>query len=255
MNDNQEITLVLGDAQIPFEDEALIEQMITYAGNLLPNYIQLIGDWWDFPQLSTKFHRKRVSPGELMRDLEKGFGYINRLALTGAEVRFVPGNHEERWTSYAEEKAPEFQGMFNDRWSFHDILTEACPKIILPKPFHYGAYQEHRGFLFKHGEAAGTNATSKELDIEGSSGMSGHTHRAGSFYKTDRRGPHAWHHNPVLCNVEGENVPPGYRKAGGIRNEQQGCSLLIQSVVKGTERWVVVPIIAHHGTFAEVYPQ
>lgn len=76
----------------------------------------------------------------------------------------------------------------------------------------------YRNFMFKHGDVVRKDAayTAKaELEREGVSGSSGHTHRLGKHYRTLRGGAYCWIEGGCLCDLKPEYVK-------GIPNWQHG---------------------------------
>jgi hypothetical protein len=78
-------------------------------------------------------------------------------------------------------------------------------------------------FMWKHGDfVRNKSAVSAmaELERNGSSGASGHTHRLGMHYSTTRTGVAVWAESGCLCGLD-----PPYAKKGQKMNWQQGLSL------------------------------
>jgi len=93
-------------------------------------------------------------------------------------------------------------------------------------------------FLITHAEIirAHSGWTAKGMsDKHGGSGIHGHTHRLGSYYKTNRSGMYGWYENGCLCNLE-----PDYMVHP---NWQQGFSVI--TFTRGGRFWVEQMQIIH----------
>jgi len=204
-----EVAVVLADLQIPFQDKRALDVAFRYVEDTGPDFVVALGDWLDFPQLTTKFLRKATSPDQLMKDIRVAHEYLVELSQYAKKIIYIVGNHEERLANYILERAPDLQGLSKGGPLDLERLL-AVPNMQYVGP--YGEAWIHRSFVFKHGDFATTYTARKELEFEGSSGMSGHTHRFQTHMKTDRSGPHAWFCIGCLCNTKGPDMPPGVRR-------------------------------------------
>jgi len=222
-----ETAIVLADMQIPFQATPAIEGVLHYIYDEQPDMVVLLGDILDFPQLTTKFLRTRTDPNLLLEDIDTARGYIKHIETLAPEARiiYVAGNHEERLRKYVLECAPAFEALIGTGKALDLPTMLDCKKLE-----YYGPYSEpfiYNSFVFKHGDRTTTYAAAAELRAEGTSGMSGHTHRSQMASHTDRSGAHAWYSVGCLCNVSGSDMPPGYR--GGehvLRDQQQGFAVI-----------------------------
>jgi hypothetical protein len=65
----------------------------------------------------------------------------------------------------------------------------------------------YRDFLFKHGNLISKDAgmtARRELQSEGMSGASGHSHRLAQIYLRDRSGEYTWIESGCLCDLNPE---------------------------------------------------
>ena len=244
-----ERAVIVSDWQIPYEDPAAVRALMQYIGSRPPDLIVVLGDFWDFPQLTTKFVRRHTEPGSLEADLLRGREYLiemQTLAL-GAPIIFIEGNHEERLRRYIEEQAPAIRD-FLDTGGPLDLPTLIDPEDKVGMEY-YGPYGEawtYLSFVFKHGDHTGPYAAHKELVAEGSSGMSGHTHRFEVAARTDRGGAHAWYSIGCMCYTKGLRMPPGTVEGRNrVRDWQQGFA----EVVWDEGIFNVYPIIITSGSF------
>tara|TARA_Y100000310_G_scaffold39113_1_gene36699 strand:- start:1065 stop:1820 length:756 start_codon:yes stop_codon:yes gene_type:complete len=222
-----EIVLVMNDFQIPFHDEGAIACVEEVMVDLQPDVLVYLGDIFDFPGLSTKFRRSPDQRYNLKRELVTGAEIFLRHQRLVPHARriYVEGNHEARLRNYVIDLADELAAFTdtNGALSLPKLLRldEAGIEYVGP----YGAAWEHESFVFKHGDRATKNTSSAELVAEGTSGISGHTHRGGSTFNTTRSGAHVWYENFCLCHARGWKQPPSHVNSG-IPNWQQGFSVV-----------------------------
>lgn len=151
-------------------------------------------------------------------------------ALPNAKTRlWIGGNHEDRVHRYVVSHAQQFSGKMGTS------LNEALERIKFHNLFQIGKMNVewrdvHSGvFLGKlyvtHGVHAlqhSAYSARKHYDKYGCSVLHGHSHRLGSYYKTDLGGPKAAFENGCLCSLTGQ--PGDYTK--GIPNWQHGFSVV-----------------------------
>ena len=219
--------VVFNDLQRDYHDVQSLRAVEHYLEETQPDYLVYNGDIFDFPGLTDKFLRKPEDRFRLEHSLEKGremFAY-HRSLLPTAKFIYIKGNHEERLDNYIEARADELAFLLKDGRGLELGSLIDAPKHGIKMIGPYGEGWEYNGFLIKHGDTSIKYASEKELRDEGTSGMAGHNHRGGSFFKSNRGGAHAWYHNFCLCNLSGPNQPPGYKR-GGVRDWQQGFSVI-----------------------------
>ena len=51
------------------KDDRVIAPVFKYIQDVKPDFVIVLGDWLDFPQLTTKFLRKATDPDQLMKDI------------------------------------------------------------------------------------------------------------------------------------------------------------------------------------------
>lgn len=222
-----EKVVVMNDHQVPYQDGAAVAAVHKYVQDLQPHLIVIAGDMLDFAGLSTKFLRIRADKGRIMEDIAQARELLLDLQAKAPSARFVfiEGNHEARLRNYILERADEFEELNKEGGPL------SLPTLLnVPGLEYYGPYGEafvYRSFVFKHGEMTGKYAAARELIAEGSSGISGHTHRMQVYSRTDRAGAHAWYSNMCLCHVKGEPMPPGTVSGRNrVRDWQQGFATI-----------------------------
>lgn len=242
-----EKVVVVADAQVPFHDERTIEAIFQYIEDIHPTKAINLGDWLDFPYFSTKFISRQTPIQEIQRDINIARTHLEFLvANTDEDVEMIEGNHEYRLEKLILERAPYLEGFLSPD---EGALTMA--RILDVEGVNYiGPYGEayiHKSFVFKHGDRASKYSAALELADEGSSGMSGHTHRFQTHMHTDRSGPHAWYSIGCLCHIRGSKMPPGYRTGRSrSRNWQQGFAVIY---FNDDASFNVYPIVCHDSKF------
>ena len=243
----------MGDSQIPYHSPRAISTVLSFIRQNQDKITDVFwnGDILDFPALSLKFHRDPATKLRLKQDVRIFEGYRDKVSSLVPKARqwFIYGNHEERWVTYVEDKADELAWLLDDRLSLEALLgLQDNKKWTIVKP--YGEGVNWHGLFITHGTKVSAHSAytaRSEYLGNGTSGISGHTHRGGTHYHTDRSGPHAWFEGFCLCNTNsGEGpLPPGHTDVG-VRNQQQG--FLILEWVKDAhikpwgEMWSVTPV-------------
>ena len=216
--------VILSDHQARYNDLLTQRAYMTFLKDFQPDVVVNNGDLFDFAALSS-FRRTLTERASLMEDVAAGRNILmkQREVLPRARIMLIEGNHEERLSRYLLDHAealsdspsltlPQFVG-----------LDEFGVDYIGP----YGAGFDWHGVFVYHGARIAPHsayAARAELYDAGTSGVSGHTHRLGAHYYTDRRESHVWLENGCLCNIRGPKVPPSER-GPRVQNWQQGLSV------------------------------
>ena len=209
--------VVLSDMQIDYEDTKTLSAVHEFVRDFAPDTIVLNGDIIDFTSLS-HFRLTLAERTALEYQLDRLEGELHHLRdiAPAARIVYVLGNHEARLADYLVEHAPEL-AFLGDRGvlSFASITHLADYGVELIEP--YGAAYEWHGVTITHGKLIRQNTARANMETEGGSGITGHTHKLGSYFKTDRNGAHGWFESGCLCDLGA--TPPA---VPGIRNWQQG---------------------------------
>lgn len=194
--------MVMQDHHIPFHDQRVIHEMELFMEELQPKLLLYPGDIGDFYLLS-KFDKNPNRQDKLQSELTLVADMFarQRRICPNARMIFELGNHEDRLRRYLWSKAPELASL--------DALTvESLYKLKESEVEHIN-YAEgvkiNDLLMVTHGEAirAHSSYTAKSMsDKYGGSGIHGHSHRLGSFYKRDRFTVHGWWENGCLCDLE-----------------------------------------------------
>lgn len=206
--------VVINDLQIPWHDEPVINGLvIPFVRDLNPHGIVLNGDIVDCYQISD-FDKNPDHPDwTLEQEINHAKGLMGQFKTLKHKV-WIGGNHEDRWRRIA--------------WRHHKLkgMLKSFPEAFAMGDygFRYLNYGEvyglgkltvtHGEFVRKHSGDSGM-AT---LERMGTSVLVGHTHRMGSYYKTDTRGVHGAWENGCLCRLD-----PEYEH---FPNWQQGFSVV-----------------------------
>lgn len=233
--------VVLSDMQIPHHDRVTLGVVHRFLRNFQPDDLILNGDIADFAALST--YRLTLAQRESLSDevflLRLELSTLRNI-LPNTRIRYILGNHEERLAHYITDHAPELEWLADGPLSLEALAKTGELGIEVVAP--YGESVDWYGLMVTHGTIIRDNTAKANLIREGSSGVSGHTHRLSSYYKTDRSGTHAWYEGGCLCNLEGPHRPPPAHP--GVVDWQQG---FVVAYATGERAWTVyqVPIVGH----------
>lgn len=193
--------LILSDTHVPYHDKKAVALTLKIIKAFRPHTIIHIGDLLDFMGLARFDNKDPRKLGKLQDELDQAYGLLRdwREAAPNAEFYYLRGNHEYRLTKYVRNFAPEF----------HNLPGLTLPKMLSLddlqiKYIERGAMDYH-GLLVKHGDVvrsrSGYTATA-ELEKSGSSGLSGHTHRLGQVYSSNRSGMYTWVEAGCICRKD-----------------------------------------------------
>src|SRR3990167_5599245 len=192
--------LVVGDLQIPFQDDRAVAAMLNLAADLAPDFVYLIGDIIDFYAISSHL----PDPSRpLQQEIERTHRFLDDMnaATPSAAVRYyIEGNHEDRLRKYIWSHSPVL--------SENPMLTLSTQLGLTERGYIHITYPHgvlHNDLYLVHGDLVSKHSayTAKQmLDHYGMSGISGHTHRLGSHYKTTLGGPLGWWENGCLCLLD-----------------------------------------------------
>lgn len=195
------------------------DALLAFVRYYRPVRIFMLGDHVDFASLS----RFDKPVGDVLRigedvDACRKFLGLVRQSAPDARIHYLKGNHEVRfarhlWKNPAIAKLLESGGQDLPhflRFAEHGIEWEDS-----------GALMVNDRLIVKHGHMvrsrSGYTATG-ELERNGISGISGHTHRLGQVYKRSRAGMLTWVESGCLCQYD-----PDYME-GQLSDWLQGLS-------------------------------
>lgn len=189
--------MLSSDQQIPYHDKRAIDLWFKVMKSFKPDVVDYLGDTDDQACYSrftegrpTEFAAmiKAETPELIMPLMQKEaagakeFYAQTRKILPNAQLFSALGNHDVRIFDYMEKKLPEMieQATPNNLWGLDDFGYDYIYYGDLPRK-RFGDIHVH------HGNAVSQNAgesVRKDIESWGVSLVRGHSHRAGTFYKT-----------------------------------------------------------------------
>lgn len=226
----------LGDIHVPHHDHKAVALAVDFIRWFEPSHIYLIGDIVDFYALS-RFDRDPTRMLSLQDELDQCIAVLQsiRKAAPKAEIAYRDGNHEHRLLRMLWQK-PELSPL--KALQLAELLQFSAVGI---KHFPYNSKLSHKGFLVEHGDIVrkGSAYTAAGmLDRRQVSGITGHTHRLGTHFRTDASGDKVWLENGCLCDRNPEYII-------GEPNWQHGFT--VGRWIEASQRFFVeqVPIVGH----------
>jgi predicted phosphodiesterase len=200
----------LSDTHFPFPCEATLTIMKAVMKDVGPQIVVHHGDLLDCYQVSRyeKNPRHRVSLQEEIEQAARLLAEISAIA-PNAEKILIGGNHEDRlrriiWdTANSNPQAgqllqlpavaealewPKLLGLESIGWQWSDKKRILFDRLICK---HGNVVRKWSGYTAK-----------AEWEKYAKSGMSGHTHRTGSFIHRDHNGSHGWWELGCTCNTD-----------------------------------------------------
>lgn len=207
--------VLYGDMHKPFTDPAAEAVLFGIIKEAQPDVIGNLGDATDCYTIS----RYLTDPARLQSlqdDLDATRIHLHQISQLAPRARkiLLGGNHEDRlrkliWDlpgaarEFAKlrvfQKAmtwPSLLALDEIGWEFTDYMKQPVVGVI-PR------------LLLKHGDVVrkwSAWSAKGEWEKHARSGVSGHTHRLGTFYHRDLNGSHVWQEAGCLCNLEPEYV-------------------------------------------------
>lgn len=213
--------LVMGDWHVPYEDRAALACVIKLGVLINPDKIILEGDILDMWQLS-KFDKEPSRQYRIDKDIKQTYDRLMELRDTfpKAQIIYLFGNHEDRLRRYRWRVARELNSLkmlkLENLLKLDDLHIKYYTR---DKDVH-----QENALLFTHGSVVSQDSGATARRMVRKYGMSlvmGHTHRLGSYYKTDFPGVKGGWENGCLCD------PTLAKEWGqGFPDWQQGCSVV-----------------------------
>lgn len=189
--------VALGDIHFPFENTTSLEKATRFLIKYKPHYLVLLGDIVDCYSLS-RFDKdpRRILSLQTEFDLATMWISFISTALPTTKIIYIEGNHERRLQKY-----------LNSHPEISSLRTLTIPQLLhldelnVPyvKNFTLG------DLFFTHGEVvrkhSGQSARG-EMEVNDTSGISGHTHRLSHFFKTTTHRDLQWLEAGCLCSLE-----------------------------------------------------
>lgn len=193
--------LIMGDTHFPYHNKKALELVELFMREQQPDAIVYNGDLTDFYQVSV-FSKDPARMGQLQDDMDMTTQMFDRHSVfcPEAEKWFIMGTHEHRWMKYLQDKAAPTARLRSNRIENQYQLDDYG--------INYVGYERgllvNDTFLILHGDIAAAHSSytaKRHFEKKGGSGMCNHTHRLGSYYKTNRFGIYGWWENGCLCTL------------------------------------------------------
>lgn len=208
-----ETSVFLSDIHIPHQDKKAVAVSLKLIEDLQPSHIFLNGDIIDMYQCS-RYSKNPSRALEIQEDLDEltnFFGQLREVAPK-AKITYLEGNHENRIIRYLYDH-PEIAKLKSlqpkNLLGLEDFDIEWIP-----------ASKTHlyHGTVITHGDVVRSSSGQSakgQYDKYGTSGISGHTHRAGVYYHSDFSGDSFWVESGCLCELNPEYVTgkPNWQQA------------------------------------------
>lgn len=198
--------LVTNDWQIPFEDEKIVVKLfLPFLAWLQPDGIIINGDFIDNYELSD-FSKDPLKHNLFELERVKASSYLRfmREAAPKAKGVWLGGNHEDRTRRYLWKNAREMG--LDHRRVFTDCFKPSKYGFIY-MPYHsvirLGKLDVTHGSVVRAHSALSAKA---HFEKRGGSVLIGHTHRMGTYYRTNAKGVYAAFENGCLCRMDPEYV-------------------------------------------------
>lgn len=223
----------LHDWHVPYHDEMAVNCQLEFCKYLQPNEI-ILHELHDFYALS-RFNKNPSRAHQLQEEIDTTHALLKRLReyCPAATIRLLKSNHTDRLQRY----------LWSNAAALHGIRALELPALfnLAELNIKYAANYHHKGVLFKHGhivrQQSGYTANA-EYTREGTSGMSGHTHRLGAFYRTVRGGSYSWIEGGCACDLSPEYIEDD------VANWQHGLGLATFEAHGSQYHLQCIPIIA-----------
>jgi hypothetical protein len=251
--------LVASDLHFPHQHEGAFEVFLGLAERIRPTEIVIDGDAFDFSQIG-RYVRNPAHYVPIQTDIDLcRERVINRITTAAPDSvrRFIVGNHEEgRWNNYLFTRCPELA-------SLRCLTMEAVLGLTelgwVYQPYEYWVTDQ---LIIYHGDRHSSNlgggsamSARKEAIDMGCSGLTGHTHHAGAFYRRDRMGYRVWHEIGCLCDFRKMQAAGVTAKKTPTKTEDWAlcCALVHYRPGHSAFRVQLIPILEDKGRVFAIY--
>ena len=231
---NHQQVFVLSDMHIPFQDEETLANVFDCLVDSQPENIVLLGDILDCYSIS-RFSKRPDRMRNLQYEIDTFYKMMRELQkhLPNTDIHYVLGNHENR----LEKLVLDNPGLFG--------LSALTPSKLFRLDdlgiYYHKTKVKLNNFIYYHGDVvrkdASYTAKAEYMDHKMQDGVSGHTHRLGSYYSTYEQNTSAWFENGCLCKIEPDyindpdkaNWQHGFTVVDSYDGINQATSILIQN--------------------------
>ncbi len=209
--------LLIPDIHAPYQNDAALSSLISFSKWWKPDKIFIMGDLVDFYAIS-RFTKDPERALKLQDEIDVAYETLKQIrnANPNTPIVLIRGNHEYRLQKYLWSEAKELS-------SLRDLTVENLLNLkSLNIKYESTGRLKHRGVIFKHGDVvrkfAGYSAKG-EFEKSGMSGVSGHTHRAATYYHNNASGNYIWMECGCLCRLDAEYMEgetPNWQTGWGV---------------------------------------
>jgi len=196
------LVAVLGDIHVPYHDEKALKIALKIIKRYKPDQIKLIGDIVDFYSIS-KYMKDPGRITQLQDDIDKTKEILERIRDSSpkSKVEYLEGNHENRFDRVLKTKAPEL-------WCLRDLSVERQLDLKKLGIKYNTSHTDIGDFTYTHGTIVRKHSgyTARAHAEDHGSLIHGHTHRLGSYFRSDGRGYVQAHENGCLCDLKPEFI-------------------------------------------------
>jgi len=197
---SDELTLVLGDAQIgyrmeeEFHDEVAMSLAQVAIRELMPDRVVFVGDMLDLPAMS-RFEQRNDWAGSTQKAIDRYHNFLaeTRANAPDAEIIAISGNHEMRMDKYIRKDASELLGL--RRANAEKELAVLTLRYLVRMDdlevtnidgYPNASYWINDNLKATHGTnvAKGGSNAAKYLKEADTGTIYGHTHRVETAYRT-----------------------------------------------------------------------
>jgi hypothetical protein len=203
--------VVFTDTHVPYHDQAALDVVYGVIRDVQPRVIVHLGDLLDCYAISryTKDRGHVLNTQDEIDGARTILHHVSQLAPT-AEKYLLEGNHEAR----LDELLNTLPGTTKELLAMRDIRAAATWPALLRLADIGWDWVPVKGqahvptlpkLITKHGSVvrkwSGMSGKG-EWERYGQSGLSGHVHRVGQFYTSDRNGNHTWTECGCTCQLK-----------------------------------------------------
>ena len=221
-------SLHYSDVHYPHQDDAALQVVYDVLADIQPDHVVCHGDLLDAEQIS-KYPKDPYNRTSLAEEIQMGAQHLGEVtAITPDATHWLlEGNHEERLTRL-------IWGMAENR-AMGELITLAGMREAMSWPkllgldalgWDWTPYGEHRllrgKLVCSHGNAvrnASAYSAKAEHDAYRKAGISGHTHRMGTYYHTGYDGQvQMWVELGLLGKIRADYVkrPPNWQQGFAV---------------------------------------
>lgn len=198
--------IISNDWQIPFHDEQIIDGLLLpFIKWLKPDGFIWNGDIVDCYELS-EFSKNPLLRDVLFSETETAQDYMGRIGkMRSIQDRiWIGGNHEDRLRRYMWQHAGRLK--LDPQTTFEQLFqVREHSFVYLP----YGAVVQLGKLDVTHGSVVRQHSgwsAKAAFEKRGGSVLVGHTHRGGTYYRTNAKGTHGAFENFCMCRLDPEYV-------------------------------------------------